>query len=40
MKFLGEEREMDEEDIPRIDMSTSSYPIVADRLQKDANLVS
>jgi len=40
MKYLGEQRHMPSQDIPRIEMTHSTYPIVADRLIKDTNLVS
>jgi len=32
MKYLGKLKKMDEEDIPRIEMSHSTYPIIADRI--------
>jgi hypothetical protein len=40
MKYLGTLKNMNEEDIPRIEMSHSTYPILADRIIKDMNLVS
>lgn len=40
MRYLGVERQLIEDEIPKIDISHSSYPIIADRLVKDSNAVS
>lgn len=40
MRYLGELKGMDTDDIPEITMTRSTYPIIADRLVKDTNLVS
>ena len=40
MKYLGREKDMSDFDIPQIEISTSSDPIVADRLNLDSNIVS
>jgi hypothetical protein len=39
MKYLGTLKNMNDEDIPRIEISHSTYPILADRIIKDINLV-
>ena len=40
MKYLGEQKKMDAADIPKIEMSHSSYPIIANRIIQDMNLVA
>lgn len=40
MKYLANLKGLQDSEIPRIDMSHSSYPIVTDRFVKGTNLVS
>jgi hypothetical protein len=40
MRQLTKEQGVEELDAPRIEMTQSTYPIMADRLQKDSNIVA
>jgi len=40
LKYLGEQKKLPSDEIPRIEMTHSTYPIVADRVIKDVNLVA
>lgn len=40
MKYLGTSRGMADDDIPHIDLTHSSYPMLTDRFMRDANIVS
>ena len=40
IKYLGQEHEMPEDDIPKIELTHSSYPMLTDRFMRDFNIVS
>jgi hypothetical protein len=40
IRYLAQQRNMKESEIPHIEMSHASYPIIADRMIKDVNLIA